>query len=72
MGKGSQNSAEPGTTLDLAELCRAAVETAADAILVLDEGGMILFANSATSRLFRYAVSELIGLPLTAVIPARR
>ena len=47
--------------LDLAELYQAAVETAADAILVLDEGGRILFANSATSRLFRYAVPELIG-----------
>ena len=69
MGKGRQTAAEPGTALDLAELYQAAVETAADAILVLDEGGRILFANSATSRLFRYAVPELIGLPLTTVVP---
>ena len=69
MGKGRQTSAEPGTALDLAELYQAAVETAADALLVLDEGGRILFANPATSRLFRYAVPELIGLPVTTVIP---
>ena len=69
MERGNQISREPGTALDLAELCRAAVETAADAILVLDEGGRILFANSATSRLFRYQVADLIGLPLTTVIP---
>jgi signal transduction histidine kinase len=59
----------PGTAHDLGELCRAAVETAADAILVLDEGGRILFANAATSQLFRYAMSELPGLPLTVLIP---
>ena len=69
MGKGRQTSAEPGTALDLAELYQAAVETAADALLVLDECGRILFANPATSRLFRYAVPELIGLPLTTLIP---
>jgi PAS domain-containing protein len=55
--------------LDLAELCRAAVETTADAILFVDEEGRILFANSATSRLFGYAASELIALPLTRLLP---
>jgi PAS domain S-box-containing protein len=72
MNPGEQTSREPRPALDLSELCRAAVETAADAILVLDEGGRILFANSATSRLFRYAVPELVGVPLAAVIPDAR
>ena len=72
MRTGNQPSRGTGAALDLAELCRAAVETAGDAILVLDEGGRILFANSATSRLFRYPAPELTGLPLTAVIPGAR
>jgi PAS domain S-box-containing protein len=55
--------------LDLAELCQAAVETTADAILFVDEEGRILFANSATSRLFGYGAPELIGLALTTLIP---
>jgi PAS domain S-box-containing protein len=67
--KANQTSPEQGTALDLAELCRAAVETTADAILFVDEEGRILFANSATSRLFGYAASELIALPLTTLIP---
>jgi len=72
MRTGNQASPGPGTAHDLADLCRAAVETAADAILVVDDGGRILFANSATSRLFRYAVPDLIGIPLTALIPHAR
>ena len=72
MRPGNQTSREPAAALDLSELCRAAVETAADAILVLDEGGRILFANSATSRLFRCALPELTGLPLTTLIPDAR
>ena len=58
-----------GPALDLAELGRIAVETTADAILLLDEQARILFANSATSKLFRYAPAELIGLSLTTLIP---
>jgi GAF domain/PAS fold len=66
---GNQTSPEHGPALDLAELGRIAVETTADAILLLDEQARILFANSATSRLFRYAPAELIGLSLTTLIP---
>lgn len=58
-----------GPVHDLSELCQLAVETTADAILLLDEQARILFANAATSRLFRYAPAELIGLPLTTLIP---
>jgi PAS domain S-box-containing protein len=72
MRTGNHASRGSGAALDLADLCRAAVETAVDAILVLDEGGRVLFANSATSRLFRYAVPELTGLPLTALVPDAR
>jgi PAS domain S-box-containing protein len=66
---GNQTPPEQAPALDLAALGRIAVETTADAILLLDEEARILFANSATSRLFRYAPAELIGLPLTTLIP---
>jgi len=66
---GNQTRPDHGPALDLAELCRVAVETTADAILLLDDQARILFANSATSKLFRYPPAELIGLSLTTLIP---
>ena len=65
----SQTPPEHGPTLDLNDLCRIAVETTADAIILLDEQARILFANSATSRLFRYEPAELPGLSLMTLIP---
>jgi PAS domain S-box-containing protein len=72
MSPGDPTSHGPAPSLDFGELCRAAVETTPDAILVLDQGGSILFANSATSRLFRCAAPGLTGLPLTDLIPDAR
>jgi PAS domain S-box-containing protein len=66
---GNQTPLEHGPGLNLAELGLIAIETTADAILLLDQQARILFANSATSRLFRYAPAELIGLSLTTLIP---
>jgi signal transduction histidine kinase len=66
---GNQTPPGHGPAPDLAELYRIAVETTADAILLLDDQARILFANSATSRLFRYTPAELIGLSLTTLIP---
>ena len=51
------------------ERYRVLVETANDAVLSTDETGAILFANSATSRLFGYDSIELIGKPLTMLMP---
>jgi signal transduction histidine kinase len=66
---GNQNPPEHGPVPDLNDLCRIALETTADALLLLDERARILFANSATSRLFRYDPAELIGLSLMTLIP---
>lgn len=66
---GNQNPPEHGPVPDLNDLCRIALETTAEAILLLDERARILFANSATSRLFRYEPAELIGLSLMTLIP---
>jgi PAS domain S-box-containing protein len=51
------------------ERYRVLVETANDAVLSADETGGILFANSATSRIFGYDSAELIGKPLTMLMP---
>jgi PAS domain S-box-containing protein len=48
---------------------RLVVETAPDAVISIDESGAILFANPATLRLFDYDPRELIGKPLTVLMP---
>ena len=47
------------------------VETSPDAIVIIDVTGKILFANSATERTFGYSCGEMIGNPLTMLMPER-
>lgn len=51
------------------ERYRTVAETAHDAIVSIDEESLIWFANSATSSMFGYALSEVIGQPLTMLMP---
>ncbi|MBC7930285.1 MAG: PAS domain S-box protein, partial [Rubrivivax sp.] len=51
------------------ERLRAIAETASDAIITIDEASTILFANSATGKIFGYAKEEIIGQSLTALMP---
>jgi PAS domain S-box-containing protein len=48
---------------------RLVIETASDAVISTDESGSILLANPATARIFGYAPAELIGKPLTVLMP---
>jgi two-component system, LuxR family, sensor kinase FixL len=48
---------------------RLVVETAPDAVISIDEKGTILFANPATVRIFGHDPTELIGKPLTVLMP---
>jgi PAS domain S-box-containing protein len=48
---------------------RVIVETASDAVISADESGTILLANPATTRVFGYDPPELIGKPLTMLMP---
>ncbi|MGC2467088.1 MAG: PAS domain S-box protein [Candidatus Acidiferrum sp.] len=51
------------------EQYRTVVETATDAVISIDEASQILFVNPATTKVFGYDRSELIGRPLTTLIP---
>jgi PAS domain S-box-containing protein len=48
---------------------RVVVETASDAVVSIDESGAIILANPATGRIFGYAPEDLIGKPLTVLMP---
>ena len=48
---------------------RVVVETASDAVVSIDESGTIILANPATKRIFGYNPEELIGKPLTVLMP---
>ena len=48
---------------------RVIVEAASDVVISMDESGSILLANPATARIFGYDPVELIGKPLTVLMP---
>jgi PAS domain S-box-containing protein len=48
---------------------RLVVETANDAIVSMDDTGTIQFANPSSTRIFGYDPAELIGKPLTVLMP---
>jgi len=52
------------------EKYRVVVETASDAIISMDEGGVIIFANAAAKSILGYEPAELMGKPLTMLMPA--
>ncbi len=51
------------------EFHRVVVETASDAVVSIDHRGDILLANHAVTRTFGYEPSELIGQPMTILMP---
>jgi PAS domain S-box-containing protein len=48
---------------------RVIVEAANDAVVGMDERGNILFANPATKRIFGHDPVEIVGKPLTMLMP---
>ena len=51
------------------EKYRLLVETASDAIVSIDDKGIIVFANPAIATVFGYDPTELTGKPLTLLMP---
>ena len=48
---------------------RVIVEAAHDVVVSMDENGAILLANPATSRIFGYDPVEIVGKPMTMLMP---
>jgi diguanylate cyclase (GGDEF)-like protein/PAS domain S-box-containing protein len=51
-------------------LAQAVLQNVADGIVTVDEAGLIESFNRSARRLFGYAEDEVIGRPLTLIIPA--
>ena len=50
---------------------RAVAETATDAIVSADRHGHIVYWNGAAERIFGYSPDEVLGKPLTVIMPER-
>lgn len=53
------------------ECLRSVANSAADAVISVDIGGKITFANKAVEKVFGYSSDELLGKPVTMMIPQK-
>ena len=53
------------------EMFRGLVETAPDAILLVNEAGAIQFANAQAEDVFGFGKGELVGAPVDSLVPER-
>ncbi|WP_157679264.1 PAS domain S-box protein [Methylovulum psychrotolerans] len=56
---------------DSEEQFRALLEAAPDAIVIVDEQGLIVLVNALTISLFGYSRAELLGEPVEMLMPSR-
>ncbi|MBK8011575.1 MAG: PAS domain S-box protein [Deltaproteobacteria bacterium] len=64
-------TAEPTVLLTPEPLLAAFLESAPDAIVVINQEGRIAVANAQVQRLFHYEPSELLGQPVEVLVPKR-
>jgi PAS domain S-box-containing protein len=65
----SEQKRQESARLYSEERYRVVVETASDAVVSIDDKGSIVFANPATATVFGYDPAELVGKPLTLLMP---
>jgi PAS domain S-box-containing protein len=53
------------------ELARSALDAAPDAMIIIDQHGIICFANRQMSALFGYEHDEVVGQPIEQLMPER-
>ena len=73
-GSGPDGGRVPADSLDDAvdrEFFRSLVENGSDAIVTVDTDSQIRYANGCVERIFGYEPAELIGEPLTTIMPER-
>ena len=56
---------------DSEECLRSIADSAGDAIVSVDVKGKMTFVNKAVERIFGYSVDELLGKPITVLIPGQ-
>jgi PAS domain S-box-containing protein len=63
----------PGSAASAAEAAGhlAVLDASPNAIVAVDEGGLVVYANPQTARTFGYRPDELLGRPVEALIPER-
>jgi PAS domain S-box-containing protein len=65
----SEQKQQESARLYSEEKYRLLVETASDAIVSIDDKGTIVFANPAIATVFGYEPTEVMGKPLTLLMP---
>ena len=53
------------------DLARSALDAAPDAMIIIDEGGTIRYANRQVSALFGFAHDDIVGRPVEFLMPPR-
>ncbi len=72
MRKVAYRSATPETLRMLSsELVRSVLDSAPDAMIIIDSTGSILFANRQVSALFGHSAGEIVGSPIEVLLPER-
>ena len=53
------------------ELVRSVLDSAPDAMIIIDARGIILFANRQVAALFGHGTSDVVGHPVETLLPER-